>query len=131
MRYYIRPYLPSCTEASLTFKEINGLKNVQPQREKKHKRFLMEKLSETWLLTEPMDRWFDNQEIYDALKEALIARLMSEPFPEIPKTCNIKHNIMRFLNKMKIICIIFPFLYYSTKRGWYFEFSKTNNDYYR
>lgn len=91
---HIRPFIPFGSNNELTFEDINSLSEVKKQREGKFGRFIMEKLSRTWLLNDPMDcSWFDNSEVYGYLKNQLIDRLSS---------VSLRHNNCRKYNLFMI-----------------------------
>lgn len=75
--YYIRPFIPFFTDESLTFEEVNECDQIELQRDTKYTRFLLEKLTRTWLSKYPMDKmWFDQQDVYKYLKTPLVNRIL-------------------------------------------------------
>lgn len=77
--YYIRPYIPFWSAQSLLFDTIARLKTIPSQREGTFSRYVLEKLGKTWISDDPIDRqWFDNELVFNELKEDLILRLQSK-----------------------------------------------------
>lgn len=77
-KYFIRPYVPFWSIQKLSFSNINEYSTI-PTKRQSGSRDIIYHLVKTWINKEPNDRaWFDKQEIYTTLKEALAAKLRSE-----------------------------------------------------
>lgn len=80
--YYIRPFIPFWSLQSLRFEDVNKYNKMQPQRDKKYPRYVMEKLTRTWIKKDK--EWFDQKEVYEALKEDIVDMIDSK-FPATKK----------------------------------------------
>lgn len=73
--YYVRPFISFWTEPELTFEEVNEYKSTPSINVENHLRYLMQKLVKTWLNHDK--EWFDKSEIFEILKQDLVAMLDS------------------------------------------------------
>lgn len=76
--YYVRPFIPFWSLQSLQFEDVNSYNEVPSQKNTKYPRYLMEKLVKTWLKKDT--KWFDQQEVFEILKDDIVAMLDSK-FP--------------------------------------------------
>lgn len=77
--YYIKPYVPFWASQKLSFEIINDLEKIPNQREGIYPRNVLQKLAKTWISDDPIDRsWFDNEDIFNAVKDSLVERLASK-----------------------------------------------------
>lgn len=77
--YYVRPFIPFWSVQNLSFETINSLTSIPKQREGEYPRYVLEKLGRTWITSNPDGKdWFDQNEIFTALKNDLIMKLESK-----------------------------------------------------
>lgn len=77
--FYIRPYIPFWSAQNLLFVEIAVLDKIKGQREGKYPRYVLEKLSRTWISNDPLDKlWFDQENVFEHIKKDLILKLKSK-----------------------------------------------------
>lgn len=61
------------------FEEVAILNKIPIQRQAPYSRYVLEKLGRTWISNDPNDKdWFDQENVFEELKEDLILKLQSK-----------------------------------------------------
>lgn len=96
--YYVRPFIPFWSSQRMKFEDVNSYDVVPPQRDQFYPRYMREKLVRTWINKDK--NWFDKREIFDILKENIVAMLESRYSPN--------KKLRKYLRNLNIVNPLVP-----------------------
>lgn len=75
--YFIRPFITCWRVQQLLFEVINSFDEIPSNNEGTYPRYVLHDLVQTWIGTDSQDKWFDREDVWNLLKEDVVARIQS------------------------------------------------------